>query len=366
MQDMPGSGLKHLESGNQSVEGNMKKPKPMPSEIIIYQADEGKFQIALSRDSDTIWLNLNQIADLYQTSVPNISMHIRNILSDGELDSDSTVKNYLTVQTENKRQVRRNIGFYSLDMILAIGYRVRSERGTQFRIWATQHLSEYLKKGFILDKQRLKGNDKLSDYFDDLLAQIREIRTSEQRVYQRVREIFALAADYNPRSQAAQVFFATMQNKMLYASTGKTAAEIILIRADSTQPNMGATSWKGTVVRKADVTTAKNFLKADEIDILNRIVNIFLEQAELKVIRRQELLTADWEEYLTRFLAENDLPILDNPGKILHRQAVSHAEKQYLEFESKRRELAEQEAEKHFLEDLQNGVKLVAARRKKK
>lgn len=344
----------------------MKKTKPIPTEIILYQAEEGKFQIALSRDSDTIWLNLNQIADLYQTSVPNISMHVRKILSEGELDPNATVKNYLTVQTEKDRQVHRNINFYSLDMILAIGYRVRSVRGTQFRIWATQHLSEFLKKGFVLDKQRLKGNDKLTDYFDDLLAQIREIRTSEQRAYQRVREIFALAADYDPKSQAAQVFFATMQNKMLYAATGNTAAELILQRADSTQANMGATSWKGTMVRKGDVIIAKNFLRADEIDILNRIVNVFLEQAELKVIRKQELLTADWEEYLTKFLVENDLPILDNPGKVSHRQAIIHAENQYLEFESKRRELAEQEAEKRFLEDLHSGAKLVAAKRKKK
>lgn len=347
----------------------MKKtstPKQNPSEIILYQAEEGKYQLALSRDSDSIWLNLNQIADLYQTSVPNISMHIRNILKDGELDPDSTVKKYLTVQTENDRHVRRKISFYSLEMILAIGYKVRSERGTQFRMWATQHLSEFLKKGFVLDKQRLKGNDKLTDYFDDLLAQIREIRTSEQRAYQRVREIFALAADYNPKSQAAQVFFATMQNKMLYAATGETAAEIILHRADCTQPNMGATSWKGSIVRKADVTTAKNFLQADEIEILNRIVNVFLEQAELKVIRRQELLTADWQEYLGKFLRENDLPILDNPGRVSHQQAITHAEKQYLEFESKRIELAEQEAEARYVEDLKSSVKLVAAKRKKK
>ncbi len=340
--------------------------KQSPSEIILYQAEEGKYQLALSRDTDTIWLNLNQIADLYQTSVPNISMHIRNILADGELDSDSTVKKYLTVQTEKDRQVRRNIRFYSLDMILAIGYKVRSERGTQFRIWATQNLSEYLKKGFVLDKQRLKGSDKLTDYFDDLLAQIREIRTSEQRAYQRVREIFALAADYNPKSQAAQVFVATMQNKMLYAATGYTSAEIIMKRADCTKPNMGATSWKGRMVRKVDVATAKNFLQADEIDILNRIVNVFLEQAELKLLRRQELLTADWQEYLGKFLRENDLPILDNPGRVSHQDAVNHAEKQYLEFENKRRELAEQEAESKYLEDLKSSVKLVAAKRKKK
>lgn len=344
----------------------MKKNKAIPSEIILYQAEEGKFQIALSRDSDSIWLNQNQIADLYQTSVPNISMHIRNILADGELDSDSTVKNFLTVQTEKDRQVRRNIVYYNLDLILAVGYRVKSERGTQFRIWATQHLSEFLKKGFVLDKERLKGNDRLTDYFDELLALIREIRTSEQRAYQRVREIFALAADYNPKSKAAQVFFATMQNRMLYAATGYTAAEIILQRADCSQPNMGATSWKGSKVRKADVTIAKNFLQSDEIDILNRIVNVFLEQAELKVLRRQELLTSDWEEYLAKFLSDNELPILDSPGRVSHQQAINHAETQYQMFERNRRELAEKEAEAKYLEDLKSSVKLVAANRKKK
>lgn len=334
-------------------------------EIILYSAEDGQYQIVLNRDSESIWLNLNQLAELYQTSIPNISMHIRNILRDGELEPLSTVKDYLTVQTEKNRQVQRNIAYYSLEMILAIGYRVRSERGTQFRIWATQHLSEYLGKGFILDSERLKGNNKLTDYFDDLLAQIRDIRTSEKRAYLRVREIFALATDYDPKSDTAKNFFATMQNKMLFAATGKTAAELIAERANADKSNMGLTNWKGSVVRKGDVSTAKNYLEAAEIDILNRIVNIFLEQAELKVLRKQQLLSADWLLYLNKFLHENELPSLEGAGSISHKEAITLAEKSYDKFEQKRRTEKEADAEAKYLDDLQSSVKLVKARRKK-
>ena len=305
-------------------------------------------------------------ADLYQVGINTVNYHIAQIYKDEELDREATIRNYRIVQTEANREVTRMVDFYNLEMILAIGYRVRSPRGVEFRQWATERLKEYIVKGFTLDDERLKGNNTLIDYFDELLARIRDIRASEKRAYLRVREIFALAADYNPQSDAAQVFFATMQNKLLFAATGKTAAELIMQRADAKLPNMGATSWKGSIVRKGDISTAKNFLQPDEIDILNRIVNVFLEQAELKLIRRQELLTADWEKYLIKFLTDNELPILYNPGTVSHQQAIKHAENQYLEYERIRRELAEQEAEKHYLEDLQNGVKLVAARRKKK
>lgn len=344
----------------------MKKNKKLPSEIVLYQDEAGRFELALAQDSGSIWLNINKIAELYQTTVANISMHIRNILNDEELSEYSTVKDYLTVQTEKERQVRRNIRYYSLEMILAVGYRVRSERGTQFRIWATQHLSEYLQKGFVLDTERLKGNDRITDYFDELLAQIREIRTSEKRAYLRVQEIFSLATDYNPSSSTAKKFFANMQNKMIYAATEHTAAELILQRANANMPNMGTTSWKGSKVRKADVATSKNYLQAEEIDILNRIVNIFLEQAELKCLRKQELLTSDWELYLNKFLVDNELPQLNSFGKVSHEQAKSHAEAEYLIYDAKRKEEIEQEAEKRYIEDLQNSVKLVAARRKKK
>ncbi|MBW6514477.1 MAG: virulence RhuM family protein [Candidatus Syntrophosphaera sp.] len=343
-----------------------KKEQLQVQEIILYPVEEGKYQIALSADSESIWLNLNQIAELYQTSIPNISMHIRNILKEGELNDWATVKYYLTVQSEQGRNVRRNIAFYSLDMILSIGFRVRSERGTQFRIWAIQHLSEYLKKGFLLDDERLKGNNRLTDYFDELLARIREIRASEARAYQRVRELFSLAADYRPGSEAANLFFATMQNKMLFAATGHTAAELVSHRADSSEPNMGLTSWKGSRVRKADVGIARNYLQAEEIDILNLIVNMWLDRAEFKLRRRQKILTKSWETNLDKFLLDNELPILSSPGRTSHDKARAHAEKQYQAYDQIRRAETEKEAETKYLADLTNSAKTVAARRKKK
>jgi hypothetical protein len=251
-------------------------------------------------------------------------------------------------------------------MILAIGYRVRSSRGVQFRQWATERLHEYLVKGFTLDDERLKGNNALVDYFDELLVRIWDIRASEKRAYLRVREVFALATDYNPQSDVAKTFFATMPNKMHYAAIGKTAAELIATRADADLANMGLTNWKGSVVRKADVTTAKNYLDAQEIDILNRIVNIFLEQAELKVLRKQQLLTADWTLYLNKFLHDNELPILDGAGSISHAQAKALAEESYDNFEQRRRAENEADASASYLEDLNQTSKLVAARRKKK
>jgi hypothetical protein len=336
------------------------------SEIILYPVEEGKYEIALNKDSESIWLNLNQIAELYQTSKANISMHIHNILKDGELTRKATVKNYLTVQIEKGRQVHRNIRYYNLDMILAIGYRVRSERGIQFRIWATQHLSEFLHKGFILDDERLKGNDRLTDYFDELLARIRDIRASEKRAYLRVREIFALAIDYKPNSKAANKFFATMQNKMHYAATGMTAAEIIATRANAQVTNMGLTNWKGNIVRKEDVSIAKNYLTSDEIDILNRIVNMFLEQAEFRTLRKQQIYTKDWEKFLDKFLMDNELPILYGSGKITHNEAKELAENAYNEFELRRRKAIEDDAEAKYLADLTKATKLVSARRKKR
>jgi hypothetical protein len=335
------------------------------TDVVIYPIDDGKYQIALNKGADSIWLSLKELADLYQTSVPNISMHIRNILLEEELDRDSTVKNYLTVQTENARQVQRNIVYYNLEMVLAIGYRVRSTRGTQFRIWATQHLSEYLKKGFILDDERLKGSNTQTDYFDELIARIRDIRASEKRAYLRVRELFSMAVDYNPKSKAAQIFFATMQNKMHYAATGKTAAEIVAERADADKANMGLTNWKGQVVRKADVAIAKNYLEAVEIDILNRIVVMWLDAAEFRVLRRKQIYTREWEIFLDKFLIDNELPVLEGAGRISHEKAKELAEREYSGFERSRRQDNEADAEEKYLEDLRSSIKLVAARRKK-
>lgn len=344
----------------------MKKTENLPNEIILFETDEGKFQIALALDSDSIWLNVNEIAELYQTTTPNIYTHIANILKEGELDEISTTKDYLVVQIERERQVHRNIRHYSLDMILAIGYRVRSERGTQFRIWATQHLSEFLHKGFILDDARLKGNNVFGDYFDELLERIRDIRASEKRVYQHVKDIFALAVDYEPRSPVMNTFFANMQNKMHYAVTRKTAAEIIAERVDISKPNMGLTSWSGKTVGKKDVVTAKNYLNEKEISLLNRIVVMWLDSAELKVLQKQQIYISEWEMLLNNFIINNDLPLLKGSGKVTRTQAKEIAENIYDEFNEKRRAQRETDAEANYLEDLQNGVKLVAARRKKK
>ncbi len=344
----------------------MKKTENLPNEIILFETDEGKFQIALSIDSGSIWLNINEIAELYQTSIQNISMHVRNILSEGELDKSATVKDYLTVQHESDRQVHRNIRHYNLEMILAIGYRVRSERGTQFRIWATQHLSEFLHKGFILDDARLKGNNVFGDYFDELLERIRDIRASEKRVYQRIKDIFALAVDYEPRSPVINTFFANMQNKMHYAVTRKTAAEIVAERVDINKPNMGLTSWSGKTVAKKDVVTAKNYLDEKEISLLNRIVVMWLDAAELKVLQKQQIYVNEWEMLLNNFIINNDLPLLKGSGKIKRLQAKEIAENIYDKFNEQRRAQRETDAEANYLEDLQNGVKLVAARRKKK
>ncbi|NLK49832.1 MAG: virulence RhuM family protein, partial [Candidatus Cloacimonetes bacterium] len=269
-------------------------------------------------------------------------------------------------QSEANREVSRSVEHYNLEMILAIGYRVRSPRGIEFRQWATERLKEYIVKGFTLDDERLRGNNTFLDYFDELLARIRDIRASEKRAYTRVREIFAMAVDYDPQGDATQYFFASMQNKMHYAATGLTAAEIVARRADISKPNMGLTSWKGSVVRIGDVATAKNYLDEFEIEILNRIVVMWLDTAELRMLRRQQIYTREWEIYLDKFLADNELPVLDGKGPVTHDQAKELAESTYHQFAEKRRHNIEQEAEKSYLEDLQNSAKLVAARRKKK
>ncbi len=240
------------------------------SEIILYQTEDGHSRIQVRLEKETVWLTQMQLAELFQTTKQNISLHIQSILEDGELSGDATVKQYLTVQAEGKRQVQRSLEHYKLDMILAVGYRVRSPRGVQFRQWATERLREYLIKGFTLDDERLKGHDRLADHFDELLARIREIRASEARIYQRIREIFALATDYVEGQQETQIFFATMQNKMHYATAGMTAAEIVQRRADAKKANMGLTTWTGSRVLKCDVTTAKNYLTEKEIDTPRR------------------------------------------------------------------------------------------------
>ena len=348
----------------------MKKSKPIAvsadTKVLLYTSADQKHRLEVFLENDTVWLSQRQLADLYQVGVNTINYHIKQIYLDGELEQEATIRNYRIVQSEAKREVTRSVEFYNLELILAVGYRVRSPRGVEFRQWATQRLKEYIVKGFTLDDERLKGNDTITDYFDELLARIRDIRASEKRAYLRIREIFALAVDYDPQSRAAQLFFATMQNKMLFAATGKTAAEIVAERANAAKANMGLTNWKGSVVRKGDVTIAKNYLDAQEIDILNRIVSMFLDMAEFRLLRHQQIHCQQWDAYLDKFLRDNELPVLESAGSISHEQAKELAEMAYMDFEQRRRKEIENEAEARYLEDLKSSVKLVAAKRKKK
>lgn len=324
-------------------------------EIILYSTEDGQAQIQLRAVDGTVWLSQIEMAELFQATKQNISLHVRNILAEGELDPESTVKEYLTVQTEGKRQVKRSVILYRLEMILAVGYRVRSSRAIQFRRWATSALKEYLVKGFVMDDERLK--DPAWDYFDELLERIRDIRASEARFYQKVRDILALSEDYDAKSPAVNAFYAKIQNKMLYAVTNHTAAELIHERADPNQPNMGLTTWKnadkGRPLRKADVATAKNYLGEAEISELNLIVETFLNTAELRARRRQTMLLDEWEGVLNDFLASNELQKLQGAGTVSAKHAESIAHERYAEFDAKRKEAQKQAtAEAGDLDDL--------------
>lgn len=334
-------------------------------EMLIYQAEDGKSRIQVRLAEGTVWLSQAHMAGLFQTTPQNVTIHIGEIYGDGEVSEAATCKELLQVRQEGGRAVRRRIKFYNLDLILAVGYRVRSPRGVLFRQWATERLREYLVKGFTLDDDRLKGRDRLSDYFDELLARIREIRASEVRVYQRIREIFALAADYVEGQQEAQVFFATMQNKMHYAASGLTAAEIVRRRADARKVNMGLTGWSGSRVLKRDVTTAKNYLNEKEIDTLNRIVVMFLDQAEFRAQRRQDIKMRDWTALLDKFLRDTELPVLADAGTVARDEAFSWANTQYDAFVERRRSEAEARSGEGYLDDLRTSAKTLEAERKK-
>jgi hypothetical protein len=308
-------------------------------ELILYTAEDGSAAIQLRAEGGTVWLTQLEMATLFDTSKQNISLHIKNVLTEGELAEEATVKESLTVQTEGKRQVRRGNLLYNLDMILAVGYRVRSPRGTQFRQWATTHLREYLVKGFVMDDERLKEPGGW-DYFDELLARIRDIRASEKRFYQKIRDIYATAVDYDGKSEAAQLFFKKVQNKMLWAITGHTAPELIAGRADPAQPNMGLTTWTGNRVRKQDVTVAKNYLNPDEISALDRIVVMYLDYAEDQAQRRRTLTMRDWEDKLDAFLQFNEREVLTHAGKLRADVAETLALERYESFDAARRKTA--------------------------
>jgi hypothetical protein len=315
--------------------------------IIIYSTADGKANISLLAKDGSVWLNQNQLAELFSTSKANISTHISNIFEDKELQEDSVVKFYLTTATDGKDY---NVAFYSLEMILAIGFRVRSKRGIQFRQWANRNLAEFMRKGFIIDDERLKNPDGRPDYFDELLERIREIRASEKRFYQKVRELFSLSSDYDATDKSTQMFFAETQNKLLYAVTNLTAAEIIVQRAKAELPNFGATSWAGSIVRKGDIFIAKNFLNNDELDSLNRLVMIFLESAELRIKNRRSLTMDFWRSNVDQMLEFNGFKILNNAGSISSNDMKQIVSKRYEVFNQKRKVEAAMQAD---LDDLQ-------------
>ncbi|WP_437336606.1 virulence RhuM family protein [Sorangium sp. So ce394] len=310
-------------------------------------------------ENETVWVNQRQLTDLFGKAKGTISEHIKHIFEDGELDPGATVRSYRTVQLEGGREVARDVEHYNLDVVIALGFRVRSAAAVRFRQWAAERLKEYIVKGFVLDDDRLKRTDRAADYFDELLARIREIRASEARIYQRIREIFALASDYDESDQATLRFFAFMQNKMHYAATGLTAAEIVRRRADAEKPNMGLTSWSGGRVLKRDVGTAKNYLDAKEIDTLNRIVVMFLDRAEFRAQRRRDIRMSDWEADLDKFLADTELPVLVGAGSVSHDDAFEWAGAQYDAFAERRRVAAETEASARYLDDLTTTAKLL-------
>ena len=319
------------------------------SNIIIYNTDDGKVKVVLYAKDGNIWMNQNQMAELFATSIPNISMHISNILKEGELQQDSVIKEYLTTAADGKNY---NVTFYSLEMILAIGFRVRSKRGTQFRIWANRNLKEYMVKGFLIDDDRLKNPDGRPDYFDELLERIRDIRASEKRFYQKVRDLLALSSDYDKTDKATQMFFAETQNKLLYAVTHQTAAEIIVSRADASQPNMALTSWKGNVVRKQDIYTAKNYLKDDEIDMLNRLTVLFLDSAELRVKERKDLTLNYWRNNVDALLSFQNKDVLKDAGTISNAQMERIVDSVYEEFNQRRKLYAAKQADQMDNDDL--------------
>lgn len=330
---------------------------PSPDgEFVLFQSADGKVRLECRFASDTLWLSQAAMSELYQVTPQAVTQHIKAVYDEGELEQSSTCKDYLQVQTEGTRQVQRKIRHYNLGVILAVGYRVRSSRGTQFRQWATQTLQEYLVKGFVMDDERLKnppvGKSVVPDYFDDMLERIRDIRSSERRVYLRVLDIFAMAADYQPSNKETTHFFRVIQNKLHYASTGMTAAELIATRVDVDQPNMGLTSFKYDEVRRTDVTIAKNYLSKIEIDELNRVVTMWLDFAEDQTRRRQQVFLRDWQTRLDQFLEFNNREVLQHSGAVSKKQADEKAVLTFEDFEQRRRRLKEAEGERHNIEVL--------------
>ncbi len=334
-------------------------------EILLYETEDGRTRVECRFSDETLWMSQALMADLFQTTPQNITQHLNALYEEGELEGPATCKDDLQVRIEGKREVRRTVRHYNLDAILAVGYRVRSPRGTQFRRWATERLREYLVKGFVLDDERLKHppvpGSGVPDYFDELLERIRDIRASEARMYLRVREIFALAADYEAAGKDTTAFFQIMQNKLHFAATGRTAAELIAARVDHAQPNMGLTSWKGSRVGKSDVTVAKNYLNSEEIAELNRIVVMWLDFAEDQAKRRKQVFLSDWKTKLDEFLRFNERCVLGDAGRVSHEAAVTKAEVEYEHFSARRRALLEAEGERDRTQAIEETAKRLEA-----
>lgn len=313
------------------------KQELAPSNFLLYQTEDGSTRIDVKMEDDNVWLTQKALAELYQTTPQNITLHIRNVYADNELSEAATCKDYLQVQKEGGRDVSRYLTYYNLEVILAIGYRVRSHRGVQFRRWATDKLKEYLVKGFVLDDYRFKeGKSFGRDYFDELLERIRDIRTSEKMFYRKITEIYSLSVDYDPHAAITQEFYATVQNKLHFAVHGSTAAELVYHRANAEKPYMGLTSWKGAKPRKSDAAIAKNYLDEAELKELNRVVTMYLDYAEDQAERQNPMNMKDWKGKLDAFLKFNGREILDNPGKVSHEIALELAHQEYDKYRNKR------------------------------
>jgi hypothetical protein len=334
---------------------------PSGGEVLIYKTDSGKTKVDVRLVNESLWMTQSDMAQLFQCSADNISLHLKNIYEEGELTQEATTEEFSVVRQEGSRAVRRKMMFYNLDAVISVGYRVKSLIATRFRIWATERLKEYIIKGFVMDDERLRNppvaGSEIPDYFDEMLERIRDIRASERRMYLRVRDIFKLAADYEPSWTETTKFFSIIQNKLHYAATGLTAAELIRQRANHELPNMGLTNWKGDVVRKTDVVTAKNYLKEAEIDDLNLVVSMWLDYAESQAKRRQQVFMKDWQEKLDGFLRFNDHEVLSNAGQVSKKQADDYARREFEKFEVKRREFMENKAEEEYIKDLEQAAK---------
>ncbi|OOE58624.1 hydroxyacid dehydrogenase [Salinivibrio sp. ML323] len=336
-------------------------PQAPQGEFVLFTSADGQTRVECRFESDTLWLSQAVMAELYDKDIRTINEHLVNIYKEGELAQSATIRKFRIVRLEGSRQVSREIDHYNLEAILAVGYRVRSQRGTQFRQWATQTLQEYLIKGFVMDDERLKnppvGSSAVPDYFDEMLERIRDIRASERRVYLRVKEIFTMAADYEPSNQETNRFFQIIQNKLHYACTHMTAAELIASRVDASKPDMGLTSYKGDEVRRTDVTVAKNYLRENEIKELNRIVNMWLDFAEDQALRRKQVFLQDWADKLDQFLSFNDREVLSGAGKISKKAANDKAKLEFEHFAEQRRRLKEAEGEKVNIAALKAALK---------